>query len=114
MSKNFMTVNRIMYPGDYIKSNNGKFKAIFQEDGNFVVYPDLHTAIWSSHTQNQGAIKLIMQSDGNLVIYKRGAPLWASGTCGQGNGNNNVAFLRLTDDGILVLTAGDDVVWKSQ
>ncbi|KAL0985223.1 hypothetical protein UPYG_G00154280 [Umbra pygmaea] len=112
MSTNYMSANRIMWPGDYIQSNNGKFKAIFQDDGNFVVYTD-GRAIWDSKTDKKGGIQLIMQADANLVIYTKDHPIWSTSTGGRGNANV-LPCLRLKDDGTLVLTLGGGEIWKSK
>lgn len=55
--------------------------AIFQKDGNLVVYPQFAGgALWNSNTPNQGAKKLIVQTDGNMVIYSATSALWATNT----------------------------------
>jgi hypothetical protein len=56
--------------GDYLLSSNGNYQAVFQGDGNFVVYrtTDGH-ARWNSGTQNRGANLCAFQGDGNLVVY---------------------------------------------
>ena len=102
-----------LYPGqllkenEYLASNNRRFIAIMQGDGNFVVY-NSERPIWASgmctghgggyleftqdgrvesqncrewNTKRKGAVLLIMQNDGNLVSYdSTGAPVWASDT----------------------------------
>ncbi|MCW8878883.1 MAG: hypothetical protein OQK51_17670 [Kangiellaceae bacterium] len=55
-------------------------RAIFQGDGNLVVYNQHGNPLWASHTHGSGN-RLIQQSDGNLVIYNSyGQPVWASHT----------------------------------
>ncbi len=55
-------------------------RAVFQADGNFVVYDKDGRARWSSGTYGRGATRLFLQPDGNLVIYSNNGALWASGT----------------------------------
>ncbi|WP_246070392.1 hypothetical protein [Paenibacillus kobensis] len=56
--------------GDYLLSQNGLYKAIWQDDGNFVIYRTYNgKSMWSSSTNGKGANQFIFQSDGNLVIY---------------------------------------------
>uniref|UniRef100_A0A3P8ZZX7 Bulb-type lectin domain-containing protein n=1 Tax=Esox lucius TaxID=8010 RepID=A0A3P8ZZX7_ESOLU len=111
MCTNYMSVGRILFKGDYLLSNNRKSKAIFQDDGNFVVYTN-ERAVWASNTANTDALQVIMQGDGNLVIYTNQSPIWSSKTSG---GNKDVLpFLRLNDEGVLVLTLGGGVIWKSK
>ncbi|WP_196139547.1 phosphatidylinositol-specific phospholipase C domain-containing protein [Aliikangiella sp. G2MR2-5] len=55
-------------------------RAIFQGDGNLVVYDQYGNALWASHTHGSGN-RLILQGDGNLVIYNAtGGAVWASNT----------------------------------
>ncbi|KAI4878113.1 hypothetical protein NFI96_014150, partial [Prochilodus magdalenae] len=77
MSRNTLFTNQELRKGDYLISNDGNHKAIFQEDGNFVVYT--WKPVWASDTYGKPGTRLIMQGDGNLVIYTSdGKPLWAS------------------------------------
>lgn len=61
------------------EGNSGNF-AVFQTDGNLVVYSSSGQALWSSHTYPYSGMTLNMQDDGNLVIYQGSSPLWASDT----------------------------------
>jgi hypothetical protein len=50
--------------------NKGANGAVFQNDGNFVVYT---TSIpWSSGSSNENGKRLVVQDDGNVVIYTDG------------------------------------------
>ncbi len=54
--------------------------AVFQQDGNLVVYSSANKAKWDSNTHGSGT-RLVLQSDGNLVIYDgAGRAKWDSGT----------------------------------
>jgi hypothetical protein len=56
--------------------------AVFQEDGNFVVYDSSGSPVWASGTWHRGAY-LAVQDDGNVVIYDRNKnPVWATNTAG--------------------------------
>jgi hypothetical protein len=58
-------------------------RAVFQGDGNLVVYDWQGRVMWASGTYSPGAV-LRMQDDGNLVIYDRwGRPVWATNTMNQ-------------------------------
>jgi SpoIID/LytB domain protein len=94
--------------GQALRSANGRYQAVLQSDGNFVVYGPGH-ALWGTRTQAAGA-SLALQSDGNLVLYDAaGRPRWASGTAGSGSPN----ALIMQDDGNLVLYAPRGAVWAS-
>jgi RHS repeat-associated protein len=58
--------------------------AIFQTDGNLVVYDVNGTALWNSGTSGTNAERLDMNDDGRIIIWKSA---WNSGTSnGQFNG----------------------------
>jgi len=79
-------------------SANGRYRLVFQDDGNLVLYEGNH-AWWDTKTGNRGATQCIMQSDGNLVIYTSpNRPIWASGTAG-----NPGSWLRVQDDRNVVI-----------
>ncbi|GLD69138.1 mannose-specific lectin-like protein [Lates japonicus] len=67
MSRNFLSKNDELRRGDYLISNNREFKAIFQDDGNFVIYG--WQPLWASDTSGSDASRLCMQADCNLVMY---------------------------------------------
>lgn len=75
-----------LFAGQFLKSNNGLFYALMQEDGNLVIYRgDLFktkspgyekTAVWSVWPAGQApgggtGYHLYMQTDGNLCIYRQ-------------------------------------------
>ncbi|MBF0110770.1 MAG: hypothetical protein HQL76_16510 [Magnetococcales bacterium] len=95
-----------------IKSGgNGTYYAVFQEDGNFVLYNSSYGAEWNSDTDNKDypAYYLGMETDGNLVI-KRGSTLrWESKTSG-----NPGAFLVMQKDKKLVIyNKNAEPIWSS-
>jgi hypothetical protein len=95
---------------EQLDSQNKKYFAIMQSDGNFVLYSSGSTngrgsnfPIWNSKTYGQGQspYRTVMQTDGNLVVYDNtNAPLWNSVTYGKGTGPYR---LIMQDDGNLVL-----------
>eukprot|EP00834_Sanchytrium_tribonematis_P006578 NODE_497_length_6803_cov_1.267900.p4 type:complete len:206 gc:universal NODE_497_length_6803_cov_1.267900:3719-4336(+) len=57
-----------------------------------------------------GAIA-VMQTDGNLVIYYRSQAIWASNTCGAGQGPFKLA---LTNEGnLVILDSTGNATWKA-
>ncbi|MCJ8732988.1 hypothetical protein PDJAM_G00217750 [Pangasius djambal] len=109
MSRNFLSMNEELHKGDFLLSNNQEYKAIFQDDGNFVVYG--WKPLWASDTCGiTDAQRLIMQEDCNLVMYVSDKPVWATNTsCSC----VNRCRLTLGNDGILVVNNDGNVVWKS-
>ncbi|BBA96930.1 hypothetical protein RVR_2456 [Actinacidiphila reveromycinica] len=56
-------------------------QAVFQSDGNLVVYNSAHHALWASGTVGHSGAHLVLQSDGNVVVTSAsGAAIWAAGT----------------------------------
>ncbi|KAB5574575.1 hypothetical protein PHYPO_G00210540 [Pangasianodon hypophthalmus] len=109
MSRNFLSMNEELRKGDFLLSNNREYKAIFQEDGNFVVYG--WRPLWASNTCGKtDAHRLIMQGDCNLVMYMPGRPVWATNTDRK---DARMCRLTLGNDGILVVDNDAAVVWKS-
>ena len=76
-------------------SQNKKYEAVFQTDGNFCVYPfngnikppfqDTKFSkycLWNTNTWGGKGKYIIMQDDGNLVIYNENREsIWSSNTC---------------------------------
>jgi hypothetical protein len=52
--------------------------AVFQPDGNLVIYSMGTTPIWSSQTLGRGGDAILLQDDGNLVMTAAGRTVWAS------------------------------------
>ena len=67
-------------------SPNGEYYAVFQEDGNLVVYYKNGKAKWHSQTYHKGVQSCILEANGNLVIYgDNKEKLWNSESEGMGN-----------------------------
>ena len=94
-----LNAGRRLLAGQAIVSPNGRYRLVYQSDGNLVLY-DLTggTARWFTGTSGAPG-QVALQGDGNLVIYSAGnAALWFTGTPG-----NPGAFLAVQSDGNLVL-----------
>lgn len=106
-----------LFAGSFLRSENGLFYALMQEDGNFVVYRgDLFktkppgydkTALWSvwpvGNAPGGGTgYHIFMQTDGNLCIYRQN-PHAVPWCCPQTMNNRKAdgRFLELRDDGKL-------------
>lgn len=104
-----MLPGTVLDPDDAIVSANGRYRFVYQSDGNLVLY-DGNRALWATGTNGRPVGVCIMQGDGNLVIYGRGASVqWASNT-DQHPGSE----LDVQDDGNVVIYAPDrSVLWAS-
>ncbi|KAG5284561.1 hypothetical protein AALO_G00028030 [Alosa alosa] len=111
MSRNFLTTHDELRKGDFLMSNNQQYKAIFQEDGNFVIYG--WQPIWSSKTGgNQEAYRLVMQQDCNFVMYTTSdQPCWATDSYDPCEHCRCRVFLR--DDGVLEVSRNGENKWTS-
>jgi hypothetical protein len=109
---NIISNNKTLSPGQSFKSPSGIYTAIFQTDGNFVVYKSGKALFATTNTTyNKGAVKAIMQSDGNFVIYNSAnTPLFSTGTYGHPG-----AWMVMQDDGNLVIYDSDrkTPLWSS-
>jgi hypothetical protein len=107
-----LVANEILQPNQFRVSGDGRFRLVFQGDGNLVLYQVTGgiTALWSTGTNGSGAAFVAMQSDGNLVMYSAtSAVLWSTNTWGHPN-----SWLVVQDDGNLVLYApGPTALWSS-
>jgi hypothetical protein len=55
--------------------------AVFQADGNLVVYGADGTSLWTSGSAGNDGARMVLQDDGNVVILSvSGATVWSSGT----------------------------------
>ncbi|QWT18734.1 hypothetical protein KPL74_13395 [Bacillus sp. NP157] len=73
-----------LLPGRALHSTNGRYHAILQADGNFVVYRNDGAVMWATWTQGSGAVTANMQADGNFVLYAPGVrPVWSTATRGR-------------------------------
>jgi outer membrane lipoprotein-sorting protein len=93
-----MQPGEMLVPGQSIGSASGRYRFVYQMDGNLVLYGPAG-AMWSSRTDGKPAGSTVMQSDGNLVVYRPGGQaVWASNTHG-----NAGARLVVQDDGNVVI-----------
>ncbi|XP_030623502.1 lectin-like [Chanos chanos] len=111
MSRNYMTKYDELRKGDYLWSNNKEYKAVFQEDGNFVIYG--WKPVWTSDTAGQrDAHRLVMQDDCNFVMYRRDdKAMWHTGT--QRSDGFRTCHLYLRNDGSLVIEKDGEEMWSS-
>jgi RHS repeat-associated protein len=82
--------------------------AIFQTDGNLVVYDVNGTALWNSGTSGTYAERLNLEDDGRIIIYKSA---WNSGTS-NGQFNGTTYTHPSCDVGIGTGTTG--LLWSGQ
>lgn len=97
-------------PGQQIWSPDGRYRLIFQTDGNLVIYRSDGQPVWWTGTHGISPGAAVMQSDGNFVVYNAAnEPRWHTHTYG-----NPGAYLSLQNNGAFVInTANGGRLWGS-
>lgn len=116
-SRDTLQPNWALQAGNGLKSNNGKYVAVMQRDGNFCLYEVDKAAeygvkfIHCANTAGNKGAYIRMQNDGNLAIYnnvKENKHLWSTDTY-RGDKKTQVGkILTLRDDGRLVVIGWDN------
>lgn len=100
------------YDDQAIMSNDGRFRAVMQSDGNFVIY-DFGSAIWSTQTFGSGLRAVHQKDDGNFVIYNGDTAVWASSWHGQTQFGTGFRLLMQGDGNLVNRNAANEAVWAS-
>lgn len=59
-----------LLPGESLKvSDYDQTKAVFEENGDFVIYSEYGTQLWTSGTKGLGVKMIVMETDGTLGFY---------------------------------------------
>jgi hypothetical protein len=109
--------NERLNANQFLADWGGRFRALEQTDGNFVVYDTFcptWCVKWATNKFHSGSTAyVLMQTDGNVVIY------YPNGTgvsvlCAFGTYNHPGSVLRLQTDGNLVVIAPGNVpIWSA-
>ncbi|SDI94076.1 D-mannose binding lectin [Frankineae bacterium MT45] len=96
-NRSVLQVGDTLTSGQGISSPDGRYSAIMQPDGNFVVYGPFSNVMWMSNAGGRPGARLVLQGDGNLVEYSpANIPLFFTATSAG-------AVLVMQSDGHLVL-----------
>ncbi len=88
-----------LLPGQSRVSSDGRFRWIYQTDGNLVLYMYDYYVLWAANLWGYAPGRLVMQTDGNLVVYDAAwQPVWATNTTGYYG-----TFLDVQNDGNVVM-----------
>lgn len=102
-----------MLPGQALVSPDGRFRFIYQTDGNLVLYredPGHSVPLWATATDGRPLGVVVLQRDGNLVMYdEEMSALWASGSNVEQDPR-----LRVQADGNVVIYKGQRVIWSTK
>lgn len=95
-----------------LRSPNGAFKLVLQDDGNMILFNSDNAIIWATNVfpgAGAGPYRLEMQRDGNLVIYNRSnQSIWATNRTSP---NGPFRFAVQNDSNIVVYDRNNGVVW---
>ena len=99
-----------LYPGESIWSANGRYRFIYQTDGNLVLYGP-GGPLWNSQTAGKTPGVCVMQYDGNLVIYgPRAVVIWASNT----QRNPGSRLIMQNDGNVVIYNPSNVAVWETE
>jgi hypothetical protein len=103
-----MHPGEVLRPGEALISTSGRYRFVYQGDGNLVLY-DGNKPLWGTPTWNNVGI-CQMGTDGNLVIYGSDLqPIWSSDTWQHPNSK-----LVVQSDGNVVIYDSNGVsVWST-
>jgi hypothetical protein len=98
-----------LLPDGVIRSPNGAFRLIYQQDGNLVLYNERTGApVWASGTVGATPGSVVLHMDGEMIVHDVSGTLrWTTGAKGRGG-----ASLDLDDDGKLIIQSDGRVVWS--
>jgi hypothetical protein len=108
-SDTIMNSGDFLLPGQSRQSGDGRFRLVYQVDGNLVLYQGSNP-LWATATYGTTPGFVAMQTDGNFVVYdSTGRPVWASNTWGHPG-----AGLLIQDDGNTVIySTGSSPLWAT-
>jgi hypothetical protein len=98
-----------LWPGQYMLSNDGRFKLVYQMDGNLVLYWGT-SAMWSSGSAGTVPGSMTFNSGGTIYVSD------AAGTTRYGSGSYPGAGSRLdmqNDGNLVVYRANGTSAWAS-
>lgn len=97
--------------GQSIKSANGIFSLVFQEDGNLVIYQGTDT-IWSTGTNEwPEPYRCQLEADGNLCLYEDDRPKWSSKT--GGHAGENLELILLNNGNLVLCNPDNRLIWQT-
>ncbi|WP_322769555.1 ricin-type beta-trefoil lectin domain protein [Frankia sp. Cr1] len=93
----------------YLRSEDGRYALLFQNDSNLVLYGPAYQVLWASSTGGSGAADLVVQGDGNVVLYRGTTAVWSTGTQGF-----TITRFQVQDDAQVGAWADSTFVWSSK
>jgi hypothetical protein len=99
-----------LWPGQSLRSPDGRFRLTFRADGNLVLYDPWDEPTWWSSTAHQHVGYVLVQFDGNVVMYDA----WDSAVWSTGTHNSPGAYLAVQNNGeVVVYNVDGEVRWRT-
>ena len=110
-TSNTMHAGDQLQEGQFLSSTDGRYRAVLQTDGSFVV-DDGAKEIWTNGIKDYyGKNHIVLQADGNLVSYlSNGTPLWST----QTNGSDADRLVMQTDGNLVMYNDRYQPIWSSK
>ena len=110
-TSNTMHAGDQLQEGQFLRSTDGRYRAVLQTDGSFVV-DDGAKEIWTNGIKDYyGKNHIVLQADGNLVSYlSNGTPLWST----QTNGSDADRLVMQTDGNLVMYNDRYQPIWSSK
>jgi surface antigen len=106
-----LSAGQTLSADDFLLSSDGRYEAIMQGDGNFVLYLANQmgiNALWSTSTAGKPGSTLQMQGDGNLVVYTAGSSaVWSSST----NPSTGDRLVMQSDANLVIYSGCGTAIW---
>jgi hypothetical protein len=106
-----LDAGQVLLPEQSVTSPDGRFKLIYQRDGDLVLDGPDRVRVWSSGTEGETAGRAVMEADGDFVVYDAdGLEVWSAGT-----GGHPGAYVVVQNDGyVAVYAPGYVQLWTSE
>jgi hypothetical protein len=69
VNQDYLHPDESLGPDQSLRSPDGRYRFVYQGDGNLVLYRSDGGYLWDSATNGKPVGRCIMQGDGNLVIH---------------------------------------------
>ena len=111
--KDSLEIGEKLFPKQFLMSQDRRWRAVYQDDGSFVIRDAEHWWRWGVHPVPSVAPgHLIMQADGNVVAYdSNGRPYWATNTW-QSKGPN-FRLIMQNDRNLVLYKDKTKPIWAS-
>lgn len=116
------SAKKLMYPNDYLISDNGKYKLLMRSDGNLVIMNILDyyytKIIWTTNTGNYSRTEEVFlqgmaHGQLRLKIANPGPIVWDSGTSFWGVSKSPFTLKILNSGNLIYMDKFGTIVWES-